>query len=96
LNYPNVGEAEFIEFLGQSNAMDSNLTIHNAQIAFKAANFSVDNNNSVTTLSRYEFIEILVRCSKWKYVVAKHTEQMSEAFFLLINHFKANFTPIKF
>ena len=70
--YPGISQLTFSDFCQDANLIDKKFNLSSADRLFIAANYmdsKVDQgNNSVNDLIRFEFLEIIVRIVKAKYV----------------------------
>lgn len=86
---PNINYTDFLNFLSIANVTDSVITPGTIGVYFREVNFGAEEmeENDNRTLCRFEFMEILVRIAKGKYVEHGRMTNLAEAFEkLLIEH----------
>lgn len=90
--YPAISLMEFSSFVRKANFIDKFCTSHMIDSHFVAVNFEAEDQgeNPDKALIRFEFIEILVRIARDKYLKSRIADNIVEAFEMLMDN---NFLP---
>ena len=94
--YPGINMLTFSQFCENCKIFDKNFNIATADRLFIAANFNDYGEvagNSTKELIRFEFLEIIVRIAKAKYIDTGLKENYEEALRSLFSQEFTNFTP---
>lgn len=82
--YPSISEPDYQKFCQHADVFDDSLKFVDLQIAFVATNVELgeedQEGNDDRNLCRFEFIEILIRIARYKFLDSGKVTSFSEAF----------------